>query len=78
MLSSNEDVDGNHNSIILKRELDKGKTYSDILRKHNRDLFNQMLQSSYKYLSSIEAKGENYATQSLIMSILLEHHKKIL
>ena len=78
MLSSNEDVDGNHNSIILKRELDKWKTYSDILRKHNRDLFNQMLQSSYKYLSSIEAKGENYATQSLIMSILLEHHKKIL
>jgi hypothetical protein len=78
MLSSNEDIDGNHNSIILKRELDKWKTYSDILRKHNRDLFNQMLQSSYKYLSSIEAKGENYATQSLIMSILLEHHKKIL
>ena len=68
----------NHNSIILKRELDKWKTYSDILRKPNRDLFNQMLQSSYKYSNAIEAKGENYATESLIMSLLLEQQYKIM
>ena len=36
-----------------------------------------MLKSANKYSSAIEAKGENYATRSL-MSILLEHHKKIL
>jgi hypothetical protein len=77
MFSSNEDVDGNHNSIILKRELDKWKTYSDILRKHNRDLFNQMLQSSYKYSSVIDAKGENNATESLLMSLLFEQQHKI-
>jgi hypothetical protein len=38
-----------NNSIILKNELEKWKTYYDILRKPNRDLFNQKLQSSYKY-----------------------------
>jgi hypothetical protein len=43
--NKNED-NNNINSIILKRELEKWKTYSDILRKPNRDLFNQMLQSS--------------------------------
>ena len=41
----NKKDDNNINSIILKKELDKWKTYSDILRKPNRDLFNQMLQS---------------------------------
>jgi hypothetical protein len=41
--------DNNYNSITLQKELDKWKTYSDILRKPNRDLFNQMLQSAYKY-----------------------------
>ena len=35
----------NNNSIILQKELDKWKTYSAILRRPNRDLFNQMLQS---------------------------------
>jgi len=40
--SSIEDTDSNnHNSIILQKELDKWKTYSDILRKPNRELFNQ-------------------------------------
>jgi hypothetical protein len=51
-----------NNSIILKRELNKWKTYSDSLRKPNSDLFNQMLQlsSSYKYSSSIDAKGKEF------------------
>ena len=78
ILSSNEDVDGNHNSIILKRELDKWKTYSDILIKSNRDLFNEMLQSTYKYSNAMNAKGENYSTESLIMSLLLEQQYKII
>jgi hypothetical protein len=31
-----------------------------------------MLQSSYKYSNAIDAKGEIYATESLIMSLMLE------
>ena len=70
--------DDNINSIIIKRELDKWKTYSDILRKPNRDLFNQMLQSSYKYSNSIDAKGKQSSTESSIMSLLLEQYKMII
>ena len=74
--SSIEDkIDNNHNSIILQKELGKLKTYSDILRKPTRDLFNQMLQSAYKYSSSIDAKGENYATESLLLSLMFEQYK---
>ena len=65
----------NHNSIILQKELDKWKTYSDILRKPKRELFNQMLQSSYKYSNAIDAKDENYTTESLLMSLLFEQCK---
>jgi hypothetical protein len=77
----NNNINNNQNSIsiILQRELDKWKTYSDILRKPNRDLFNQMLQSSlYKYSNAIDAKGENYSTESLIMSLSLEQYKMII
>jgi hypothetical protein len=72
------DININQNSsLVLQRELEKWKTYSDILRKPNRDLFNQMLQSSYKYSSSIDAKGEDYATESLLISLIFEQHKLI-
>jgi hypothetical protein len=70
-------INQNSASIILQRELDKWKTYSDILRQPNRNLFNQMLQSVYKYSNAIDAKEENYVTESLLMSLLLEHYKKL-
>jgi hypothetical protein len=38
-----------------------------------------MLQASLnKYSNAIEAKGENYATESLIMSLLLKQQYKIM
>src|SRR5918995_6824903 len=76
LLPISRDIDNsNHNSIILQKELDKWKTYSDILRKPKRELFNQMLQSSYKYSNAIDAKDENYTTESLLMSLLFEQCK---
>ena len=76
---NNNNINNNQNSIILQKELEKGKTYADILRKPDRDLFNQMLRSSsYKYSTAIDTKGENYSTEFLIMSILLEQDNKLL
>jgi hypothetical protein len=70
----------NHNSsIILQNELEKWKTYSEILRKLNRDLFNKMLQLSlYKYSSSIDAKGKEFSTESLLISLIFDQHKMML
>ena len=36
-----------------------------------------MLQSSYKYSSSIDAKREKYSTESLLISLLLEQQYNI-
>ena len=59
--------------IILKRELEKWGNFYSILRKPNWELFKEMLQSSLnKYSNAINVKGENYATESLLMSLLLE------
>jgi hypothetical protein len=65
----------NNNTIILKGEIDKWNNFSSVLRKHNQELFNEMLQSSYKYSSAINVKGEQFSTESLIMSLLFEQYK---
>ena len=68
----------NNNSIILQQELDKWNNYSSILRKSNRNLFKEMLRSSYKYSNAINAKGEHFSTESLFMSLIFEQHKKMI
>ena len=74
--SSSEEHISNHNSAILKREIEKWNNFSSILRKQNREIFKEMLQSSYKYSNAINAKGEQFSTESLIMSLLFEQYKR--
>ena len=63
---------------ILKQELDKWKNFSFILRKQNRKLFEKMLQSSYKYSDAINAKGKEFSTVSLLISLIFDQHKMLL
>jgi hypothetical protein len=60
---------------ILDREMENWQSYASRLNENDKDLFYQMLNLANKYSPSIEAKGENYATESLIMSLLLEQYK---
>jgi hypothetical protein len=78
-IEEENNYDYNHNnSTILRRELDKWNSYSSILGKPNRELFNKMLQqSSHIYSNAIDTKGENYATESLIMFLLFEQQFKL-
>jgi hypothetical protein len=63
---------------IFDREIENWESFASNLKETvDRNLFNQLLKSAYKYSGSIEAKGELYATQSLLMSLMLEQHKKI-
>ena len=63
---------------IITKEIDSWKSYSECLRKQDRELFYKMLNSCYKYSSSINIKGKEYSTTSILMTILLEHHKNLL
>lgn len=87
MKNENEDKDGNRSSNmsslfpyqdILIKEIETWKSYANCLRKKDRELFEQMLKSCYKHSSSINAKGEDYSTESLLISILFEQYKKYL
>ena len=68
----------NDDSSILKQEFEKWYNFSFVLRKKNRILFDEMLQSSYMYSSSINAKGREYSTESLFMTLIFEQYKKII
>lgn len=70
-----DNIDGNN--TILKREIEKWNNYSSVLRKLNRILFEEMLQSSYKYSDSINAKGDQFSTESLLLSLVFEQDKFI-
>lgn len=63
---------------IITKEIDSWKSYADCLRKQDRELFYKMLNRCYKYSSAITAKGKEYSTTAVLISILLEHHKNLL
>ena len=42
-----------------------------------KELFNKMLNNRYKYAAAINAKGEPFPTEPLLMSLLLSQHKMI-
>ena len=76
--NNNDIYDNNNNtdSTILKQELDKWYNFSFVLRKKNRLLFEEMLQSAYKYSRAIDAKGKENSTDSLFMSLIFDQQKK--
>ena len=63
-------------SDIITKEIESWKSYADCLRKQDRKLFYEMLNSCYKYSSAITVKGKVFST-SVIILILLEHHKQL-
>ena len=76
--NDNDSINDSNNiqSKILNQELDKWYNFSFVLREKNRILFEEMLRSSYKYSSSINAKGKENSTESLFMSLIFEQYKK--
>ena len=68
----------NSATTILKQELDKWNNFFFILRKKNRKLFEKMLQPSYKYSDAINAKGKEFSTESLLISLIYDQHKMLL
>jgi hypothetical protein len=47
-----------------------------VLRKQNRELLEQMLQSSYKYSDAINAKGKEFSTESQLISLIFDNTKR--
>ena len=66
------------NEDILTKEIESWKSFGDSLSsKEDRELFEKMLNDCYKYAAAINAKGQPFPTEPLIMALLLSQHKMI-
>lgn len=63
---------------ILTKEIESSKSFVvSLSSSEDRDLFSDMLNDCYKYATAINAKGEPFPTEPLIMALLLSQHKMI-
>jgi hypothetical protein len=65
------------NEDILTREIQAWSGFADALREEDRVLFLRMLKQCYRYVDSINSKGEYYSTESLLISLIFVQHKII-
>ena len=62
----------------LKEEIDSWRSYADALRKEDRDIFREMLNSvSASYGEAIDLAERGYDTEAVMMRILLNQQKTI-
>jgi hypothetical protein len=63
---------------ISTREIESWKAFADCLKsEEDKELFLEMLENCQKYALAINAKGEPFPTEPLIMALLLEQHRMI-
>ena len=66
------------NEDILTKEIESWKSFGNSLSsKEDRELFEKMLNDCYNYAAVINAKGQPFPAELLIMSLLLSQHKMI-
>ena len=66
------------NEDILTKEIESWKGFANSLSSSNdKELFMKMLNECYKYASAVNAKGEPFPSEPLIMALLFSQHKII-
>ncbi len=65
--------------ILTKEEIVSQKSFVDSLssKEEDRDLFNNILDDCYNYTAAINAKGQPFPAEPLIMALLLSQDKVI-
>jgi hypothetical protein len=66
------------NEDILTREIESWRIFANNLNSEEyKEIFNKMLSDCYKYANDVNAKGETFPTDTLLMSLLLSQQKMI-
>ena len=65
------------NDDLLAKEIEAWKGFSDGLRVEDQKIFKQMLKQCYKHIRAINAKGEAFPTESILMSLVLSQQQII-
>lgn len=65
------------NEDILTQEIESWRGFADVLREEDKVLFLLMLDECYQYINAINSKGDYFATESLLVSLVFVQHKII-
>ena len=66
------------NEDILTKEIGSWRSFAASLNSQEyREIFNKMLADCYKYANAINAKGEPFHSEPLLMSLLLSQQKMV-
>jgi hypothetical protein len=64
----------NPNDDILTQIIKSYEGYADMLRGEDRKEFEEMLKLCYRYAEAINAKGEPFPEEAVIMTLLFKQH----
>lgn len=62
---------------ILTKEIESWRGFAESLRAEDRELFKKMLDDCYRYCKAINAKGEPFPAESLLMALIFSQRKMI-
>ncbi len=62
---------------ILIREIESWKGFADMLCSADRGLFLRMLNDCHRYSNAINAKGEPFPAEALLMTLVFIQHEMI-
>lgn len=65
------------NDDILAREIEAWKGFAEGLRAEDRAVFRQMLDRCYRHAKAINARGDAFPTESVLMSLILSQQQII-
>lgn len=62
---------------VLAKEIESWRGFAESLRSEDRELFKAMLNDCQRYVQAINAKGEPFPAESLLMALIFSQHKTI-
>jgi hypothetical protein len=62
---------------ILAKLQDQWKGYADALRQEDKEAFLTMIEKCYAHAAAINAKGEPFPNEALLMSLIFSQYKMI-
>lgn len=62
---------------ILEKEIESWSGFCDSLRAEDRELFRRMMDECRAYAAAVNAKGEPFPAEALLMALVLVQHRAI-
>ena len=61
----------------IMEEMESWRGFGDALKGEDRELFEEMIRSSYEFIPSMHAKDSPFAAEALLMGLIFAQHRKI-